>query len=574
MRLRPRYRNRPKFTQPFIPHAGTEGIPASVGKALSALWLPLLILVLPVVFYWPALFSGFHSDDFFYHAQFTYSLRDFWEKLALIHGGYLEYPFFRPVTILSFRLDYMIWGDDPVGFHLTNILLHALNCLLLFILAQKLGFHRTASAAASLLFGLYASHSEAVTWITGRLDVLSLTWILVSLLLWCEGRVRNDDRWLVGSLATYFIAIFAKEVAASEIFLLPLVDWLLHLQTRRDRGQGIGLHWRWYIVFLAVFLSVLGFRYWLYGDIGGYRNATGSALYFGTGLQTLMENIFEKDIWMMLTPISRVIRADMSVSEQVLCLAVGALVAIGFLAVLIRAILVCIRTDETPLIRLVFATLWIFILILPSAPIAGVARDLEYSRFDYAATLGLALWFGELIGFGMIAGRIGKGLSIALLILVLVISGVALRRQNDLWIEAGGIAANINAVMVVHTSDLPDGSTIYPVNFPYIHKGVHCAPGDYQYYLEFLYGKRNFVSKRVTKEPGEVDEWWDSLPQSWRSTGIGFVWDAEKQTVRVLPRIAAESEANQESEITAETEGGNSLSENPGEVTVFPEPPE
>jgi tetratricopeptide (TPR) repeat protein len=106
---------------------------------------------------------------------------------------------FQPLTWASYGVDFLLWGLDPtkevgpVGFHLTNVLLHAANAALLFLLARRLiaaGREESApsrstlfgAAAAALLWGLHPLRVESVAWITERRDVLSTFFLLLAAL--------------------------------------------------------------------------------------------------------------------------------------------------------------------------------------------------------------------------------------------------------------------------------------------------------------------------------------------------------------------------------------------------------
>src|SRR5262249_24035423 len=96
-----------------------------------------------------------------------------------------------PVVWLSFAVDYLLWGLNPVGYHLTNVVLHGVNAGLVFVLARTLiqrakGLTGTAldvgSAAAALAFALHPLRVEAVAWVIGRRDLLCALWTLYTLL--------------------------------------------------------------------------------------------------------------------------------------------------------------------------------------------------------------------------------------------------------------------------------------------------------------------------------------------------------------------------------------------------------
>lgn len=148
------------------------------------------------------------------------------------HGG-----FFRPVLILSYFFDTSLWGIRPFGFHLTSLVLHALNAFLVFLLTRALlqtgrleaaeqqqqpeQQRRRARVAflAGLIFLLHPSHTEAVAWVSGRADLLASFFFLLSLLSYVAHAREAKRGTLALSLASFSLALLSKESAAC----LPLV---------------------------------------------------------------------------------------------------------------------------------------------------------------------------------------------------------------------------------------------------------------------------------------------------------------------------------------------------------------
>lgn len=91
-----------------------------------------------------------------------------------VAGAYL------PLKTLSYALDYKIWGLRPFGYHLTNLLLHILNSVLVFLIAWKIWRKRTLALFVALFFSLHPTRVESVAWVTARKDVLSGFFLLVS----------------------------------------------------------------------------------------------------------------------------------------------------------------------------------------------------------------------------------------------------------------------------------------------------------------------------------------------------------------------------------------------------------
>src|SRR6185503_13123674 len=119
-------------------------------------------------------------------------------------------PYYRPVVMFSFLVDRAAWGTSAFGFHLTNLLAHAGVGFLVGELALVLGATPGAALAASLLFVAHPVQTEAVSYVSGRTDVLCALFVLGALLVWRRAR-RAADGWAIASAALVLAALGCKE---------------------------------------------------------------------------------------------------------------------------------------------------------------------------------------------------------------------------------------------------------------------------------------------------------------------------------------------------------------------------
>jgi len=148
---------------------------------------------------------------------------------------------YQPLTWLSFALDYTLWGMDAAGYHLTSLVLHAVNTLLVFRLVGRLIPWAGVGPrlAGALLFGLHPLRVEAVAWATARRDVLGALFYLLTLLTYLRYAVTRDggDRawpWLAASLGCFALSMLAK----AQGMTLPLVLLVLDLYPLRRFARG------------------------------------------------------------------------------------------------------------------------------------------------------------------------------------------------------------------------------------------------------------------------------------------------------------------------------------------------
>ena len=135
-------------------------------------------------------------------------------------GGY------TPLTTLSFAIEHALFGMKPGVFHTTNLILHLLCTLLVFILVRRLGFSLFVACATSLLFGIHPMRVESVAWITERKDVLYGLFFLASLVLYTLFRQTKKQQYYILSLLLFVLSLLSKIQAVTLPLVLIIIDYL------------------------------------------------------------------------------------------------------------------------------------------------------------------------------------------------------------------------------------------------------------------------------------------------------------------------------------------------------------
>ena len=131
----------------------------------------------------------------------------------------------HPLTWLSFMLDRQLFGPNPAGFHITNLILHIANILLLFMVLKKMTGALWQSAFVAALFALHPLHVESVAWVSERKDVLStFFWLLTMLAYWQYVKKPNTARYLL-VLLIFALGLMAKPMLVTLPFVLLLLDY-------------------------------------------------------------------------------------------------------------------------------------------------------------------------------------------------------------------------------------------------------------------------------------------------------------------------------------------------------------
>jgi len=173
---------------------------------------------------------------------------------------------YRPVVMLSYAVDYVLNGENPSGFHVTNILIHALNGILVFFLLEELFARRLLSLLTALFFVLHPIRTEAVASVVGRAESLSACFVLAAWLLYIRHCKSGRIRWLSLSIALFVLAVLSKESAFAFVALLPVTDFILGKGKPREIFLNRAVLSR-YAAFAAAVALILALRYWVLGGL-------------------------------------------------------------------------------------------------------------------------------------------------------------------------------------------------------------------------------------------------------------------------------------------------------------------
>lgn len=189
-------------------HPKSDATPSNCGAFIGAVVIFLLVFAI----YWPALRGQFVWDD-----QLLI------DRNPLVKGDLnLATIWFRtdfPLSMVALWAQWLLWGDVPTGYHIVNVVLHAINALMVWRLLAQL---RVSGAwLGALLFAVHPICVASVAWISELKNTLSLLFFLLSLswYLKCETRDSDFRKWYWLSLSAFVLALLSK----TSTIMLPVV---------------------------------------------------------------------------------------------------------------------------------------------------------------------------------------------------------------------------------------------------------------------------------------------------------------------------------------------------------------
>ena len=380
---------------------------------------------------------------------------------------------YRPVTVLSFALERAVWGLAPPGYHAVNLLLHALASWLVFMIALQVLASPFAALAAAALFAAHPVHTEAVTNVAGRAELLAAVCYLMALWLclsrWVRG-TRVEAPAALGVVLLYFLGLCSKESAVTLPGVLVACAVALpasarvRVRSRAEGGQlegrrqerpgaprnapsagiasparfGHGRAWtHWGVLFGGLLLALGAFLVLRSGAVkpapilwGGFVGVSVEHRLL-TASRVLMEYLglllwpgtLRADYWLPEIPIARSWTEPAVLASLLLWPALAA-----------AAVLAWRRSRAIAL-----GLAWFFLTILPVSNLVLTIGVAKAERLLYAPSIGICLLAGAVVAITRKAGRWERPVLFALFAAVVACSVRTWMRNRD-WRDGPTLA--------------------------------------------------------------------------------------------------------------------------------------
>lgn len=331
--------------------------------------------------------------------------------------------YYRPLQLISYRIDAALGGGAPWPFHLSIVLLHALATGLVFATASRLlGDDRAAALWAALLFAVHPIHSESVAWMAARPDVMVACAGLAALLVyWRDDQSPNRRAALAATLV--LVALLCKENAAALLLLVPASPFFLPppaaaTATRAAATQASAASLAPFALAALLYLALrrAGMHQALLGSLLPDDPLAAYPLALGTYLRLLVlpwpQNAYIADL-----PSGPAAWTGAALA----LLAGGALLAWAWR-----------RRDRTAL----FALAWIGLTLAPSLAVLGKPTTAPLAeRYLYLPSIGLCWLFGAAMAG---AARLGARAALASRVagaLVVAVGFLLTVQRNRVWVD-------------------------------------------------------------------------------------------------------------------------------------------
>jgi len=246
-----------KIKRRFTPKAEIEEAPVEVKKPVPRRVVALLCLVVFLLGF--AVYANTLKNDFIWDDEYliinnsqikSFSHLDNVFKTYVGYGSENINNFYRPIQEISNMVDYFLWGLKPLGFHLTNVILHALVGVMVLLFVSAITGNVLAGFFTAVFYSIHPVHSEAVAYIAGRADSLYSVFMLLSLLCFVSsvkdtgsGLLKREGLYLL-SLTFFVVSLLSKEM----VMVMPLLVFmylLIFFKGTEENDVYRTNKWRW-----------------------------------------------------------------------------------------------------------------------------------------------------------------------------------------------------------------------------------------------------------------------------------------------------------------------------------------
>jgi len=372
------------------------------------LMIGLLLIGLALLLYYPVLTYKFVFDD-----EMVIVGNRLIRDINHLPGFFTEptYSFYRPLRSISYLLDYRYWRLNPLGFHLTNILLHGLCCFSFYLLLKLWGAGTRTGLAAVLIFLVHPINTETVIYLSSRAELLGTLFTILFLLSALRYLTSGKFHHLLISLLFIICALLSKESFAIAPLLLlilrPAATPVVHSSRRRDRSRI-----RVFSFSLILTVAFLAYRFFLLKTPTGLGQFDRILTY--PQILIKMPSVILTYFRLLILPI------NLSPHHPLAVIPLPSPSIFGVQAAILTGIVIlllgCRRAGRLPF----QSVLWILIALIPVSNIYPLPRLLA-EKYLYLPSLGFSLLFASLCIGKTSPGKKGRYFLAGLVIFIFAI---------------------------------------------------------------------------------------------------------------------------------------------------------
>ena len=225
--------------------------------------------LLTLVAYGQAIFYPFVHDDLAFIAE-NPRIRNFDLQFILFEPSVpgwnitLANTYYRPFLEVLYRLQFKAFGENPLGYHLFNIVLHIFNSWLVYMLLAHIFQKKKEYALAgrlpagggAVVFLLHPIQTETVVCVSGVSNLMFVSFSLISLLCYIHSANGQNRKWHICSLFAFFLALLSKEHAVVLIGLIFLYELILSTSVEKEKNFSWVFPILWFTALLGVYFLI------------------------------------------------------------------------------------------------------------------------------------------------------------------------------------------------------------------------------------------------------------------------------------------------------------------------------
>lgn len=373
-------------------------------------FLPLLFIILTcILVYVNSLNGDFVCDDvpMIVETESLHSIKylpgyftkGVWYFSSLVMEDLFLY---RPLFLFNLFINYQLWGSNPLGFHITNLLLHIGNSILVYLFIKRILQieEMWPPLIGSIIFAVHPIHVEAVSWIHGVNDLLLTFLFLLSFLFYLRYKENYKSIFFIISIVFFILSLLTKEVA----IIMPVVVFFYDYINEK----------KIYINRVLIFASTAVLYMVLRAFVLGKTLGTLKLSLVGVKHVFALLALYVKFLFI---PFPLGFKFEMP-SVSVFTMSFSCIVCAIMVYLLFRYR------------RLFFPVFWLFISLIPPLTLAFYSRPIFADRFLYLPSVGFAAFLAGLIS---ILIRVDKGKVLFFSALAVIGSGIITVTANCYW---------------------------------------------------------------------------------------------------------------------------------------------